>query len=49
MHLLPELRIYTSALVGFLIFFGLEHMVGRSRREQATEEGAEEGHELAAA
>jgi len=42
---LPELRIYASALVGFLGFYGLEHMVGRSRREHASREEAEEGHE----
>jgi hypothetical protein len=38
----PELRVYTAALIGFLFFYGLEHMAWRSgaddteRREEAT-------------
>src|SRR5271155_3905919 len=37
----PEHRIYTAALIGFLIFYGLENMVSRSGlRERAQAEPA---------
>ena len=37
---LPELRIYTSALAGFIVFYGLNTLSGWSR-EQAAEGGGE--------
>ena len=36
----PELRIYASALLGFVLFYGLEHLVAR-RRELAARDDAE--------
>jgi hypothetical protein len=41
---MPELRIYLSALVGFLVFYGLEHMLRWSRR-QGEGTGGEVTHE----
>jgi len=38
----PEQRVYASALLGFIIFYGLEHLVSRSRRRR-WEERATEG------
>jgi hypothetical protein len=40
----PELRVYVSALAGFTVFYGLEHLVARSREERLPE-GPEQGHE----
>ncbi|MBI4831418.1 MAG: hypothetical protein HY801_07660, partial [Candidatus Lindowbacteria bacterium] len=34
----PERRVYTSALVGFVILYGLEHMVASSRTPRRKEE-----------
>ena len=41
---LPELRVYSSALAGFVLFYGLEHLVAWSR-EQAPRDAADEGRE----
>jgi hypothetical protein len=38
----PELRVYLSALAGFILFFGLENMVERSR-ERALVQGRKQG------
>jgi hypothetical protein len=41
----PEMRIYMSALLGFLAFYGMEHMVAWSREQRSQEaQGAEQGH-----
>lgn len=37
----PELRIYVSALAGFIVFYGLEHLVARSREQTASEREGE--------
>lgn len=34
---LPEYRVYVAALVGFVLFYGLEHMVHWSRHSEARE------------
>jgi zinc transporter ZupT len=41
----PESRVYTSALAGFILMYGLEHLVSWSRKRQEGEtEGEEEGN-----
>ena len=35
----PEMRIYVAALAGFIVFYGLEHLVARSREGTAPEGG----------
>jgi hypothetical protein len=35
----PELRVYTAALLGFIVFYGLEHLVTWARERPETEGG----------
>lgn len=37
----PEYRVYLSAMIGFMFFYGLEHLVGRSRVTEGGTAGEE--------